>query len=197
LVLTLGEKNVPGTDDRHFDRPTDMAFLPDGTMFVADGYNNSRVARFDKTGRFLLAWGSKGTGPGQFNSVHCVAVDDRRRVYVADRNNNRVQVFDEHGKYLDEWPNIRDPSHLTLTQDKALWVTSGFGHKLAKYDLAGKLLTHWGSYGSYAGGLNNPHQISVDSNGNLYVADSGNDRVQRFTPKPNADRRRLVGQPFK
>jgi DNA-binding beta-propeller fold protein YncE len=197
LVMTLGEKNMPGTDQRHFNRPTDMAFLPDGTMFVADGYNNARVVKFDRDGRFLLEWGSKGTGPGQFNSVHCVALDARRRVYVADRNNNRVQIFDEFGKYLDEWPNIRDPNHLTVTRDQALWVTSGFGHKLAKFDLEGRLLSHWGSYGAFPGGLNDPHQISVDADGNLYVADSGNNRVQKFKPKPNAKRSLLVGQPFK
>lgn len=197
LVMVLGERKVPGADDNHFNRPADLAFLPGGTMFVADGYENTRVVKFDRNGRFLKAWGTKGSGPGQFNLVHGVAVDAKRRVYVADRNNDRVQVFDEHGRFLDAWPNIRNAVDVKVSQDQSVWVTMGFAHKLAKYDAAGKLLTHWGSYGSFPGGLNNPHQLSVDPDGNLYIADSGNNRVQKFTAKSNADPARLVGQPHR
>jgi DNA-binding beta-propeller fold protein YncE len=110
LLLTMGEPGVPGNDEKHFARPTDIAWLPDGTFFVTDGYVNTRVIKFDRNAKFLMTWGTKGEGPGQFNLPHSVDIDRNRRVYVADRANSRIQVFDENGKYLDQWPNIRQPT---------------------------------------------------------------------------------------
>ena len=120
LVMTLGGLfRDPGADERHFGLPADIAFLPDGTFFVADGYLNSRIVKFDKNGKYLLAWGTNGSGPGQFKVPHGVAVDGQRRVYVADRDNNRIQVFDEDGHYLDEWRNIRGAvAHVLATRDR-------------------------------------------------------------------------------
>ena len=196
LVMTLGEKGVGGSDETHFGRPTDIAFLPDGTFFVSDGYVNTRVVKFDKNGKFLMAWGSKGAGPGEFNLVHCVAIDANRRVYVVDRDNHRVQIFDETGKFLDEWRNLRSPTHIEISQDQFAWVSDSANNRMLKYDLAGKLLTYWGIAGQNAAGLDDPHQFSIDSEGNLYIADAYNYQVKKFTPKPNADRDRLLGQPF-
>jgi DNA-binding beta-propeller fold protein YncE len=98
LVLTLGEHGVRGTDDKHFARPTDIAWLPDGTFFITDGYVNTRVVKFDKDGKYLMTWGTKGSAPGQFNLPHSIAIDAKRRLYVADRSNSRIQIFDENGK---------------------------------------------------------------------------------------------------
>src|SRR5262249_55912217 len=149
----------------------DIAFLPDGSFYIADGYQNRRVVKFDKNGKFLFAWGTEGKGPGQFDGqVHDVAIDKQRRIYVGDRGNNRVQIFDENGKYIEEWDNIKGPSYIHITDDNALWVVSGQGNRLAKYDLKGKLLTYWGMYGMFPGGFDDPHNISVDSAGNLYVS---------------------------
>ena len=197
LVMELGEKGVAGSDAGHFGRPTDIAFLPDGTFFVSDGYDNTRVVKFDRTGKYVTSWGTKGTGPGQFDLPHCIAVDAARRVYVADRSNHRIQIFDENGKFLDEWPNIPQPHHIMITQDQFLWVADGTTSRLAKYDLNGRLLTYWGTQGTSPGYMNQPHAFSVDAQGNLYVANGLNQRVEKFVPKPNADRARLVGQPFK
>ena len=111
---------VKGADGTHFNRPTYIAWLPDGTFFVADGYNGTRVAKFDKDGKFLMDWGKKGsngndTRPGYFNNVHGIAVDPQtRHVFVNDRGNHRMQVFDENGKYLYEW-NIRRRTRPTST----------------------------------------------------------------------------------
>ena len=140
--------------------------------------------------------GHKGRGPRQFNLVHCVTVDANRRVYVADRNNDRVQIFDENGKLLDMWPNIRSPSHLMVSQDQFLWMSGGLMNRILKYDLNGRLLTYWGVYGTEPGMLSNPHHFSVDPTGNLYFAEFGNHRVSKFMPRPDADRGRVVGQPF-
>ena len=104
LVLTLGEKGVVAADEKHFGRPADITFMPDDSILVADGYINARVVKLDRDGKYLTSWGTKGTGPGQFDLVHCVAVDAKGRVYVADRNNHRIQVLDQTGKVLDMWP---------------------------------------------------------------------------------------------
>lgn len=200
LVMTLGEKNVPGNDERHFNRPTDLAFFPDGSFVVADGYNNSRVVKFDAQGKFVKTWGTNGTGPGQFKVPHGVTIDKRRRVYVAERDNDRVQVFDENGRYLDEWPDIRGVVSVMATGDDAVWALTGSTNRLLKYDLGGRLLTYWGTantQGVFPGSLYAPHAFSVDPDGNLYIADYRNHRVQKFTPKPDADRSRLVEQPSK
>jgi DNA-binding beta-propeller fold protein YncE len=193
LVLRIGEKGVAGTDHAHFGRPASLLFMPDGSFYVADGYDNARVVKFDKDGKYLMEWGTKGTGPGQFNLVHDVAVDARHRIYVADRGNNRIQIFDEAGKYLDEWRNIRGPSHLTMTRDGYVWVTSGVGNRLAKFDLNGRLVTYWGMYGRFSGGFDDPHTIDVDSSGNLYVVEVFNNRLEKFVPSQGADKSRLIG----
>jgi peptidylamidoglycolate lyase len=199
LLMTLGEKGVIASDEKHFGRPADISFAPDGSFYVADGYTNTRIIKFDKNGKFLFAWGTDGTGPGQFKvQVHDVAVDKQGHVYVADRGNDRIQVFDANGKYLDEWPNIRKPSYIHITKDGYVWVVVGMGNRIVKYDMKGKLLTAWGIYGAGPGQLDDPHDMSVDSAGNLYVAIFSTQKVgvEKFVPKANADRSRLVGVGF-
>src|SRR5437763_1641080 len=101
LLMTVGIKGAPGTDDSHFRSPTDIAWdRRNGDFYVSDGYGNSRVVKFNKDGKFLLTWGKRGTGPGEFNTPHSVAVDSKGTVYVSDRENNRIQLFDPDGKFL-------------------------------------------------------------------------------------------------
>ncbi len=195
LLLTLGEKGVAGNDERHFGRPTDIAWLPDGTFFISDGYVNARVVKFDASGKFLMSWGRPGTGPGEFNLVHAVDTDAQRRIYVADRSNSRIQVFDENGKYLDQWPDIRMPMDLLITARQEVWVLDGATSKVLKYDLGGRLLSSWGTYGQFPGGLWGGHQMSVDPDGNLYISEVFNGRAQKFRPRPGIDASRFVGQP--
>jgi 6-bladed beta-propeller len=195
LVMTLGEAGVAGADAKHFGRPTDIAWLPDGTFFISDGYTNTRVMKFDKDGKFLLQWGTPGTGNSQFNTVHAVDIDRNRKVYVSDRGNGRIQIFDENGKYLDQFGGLRQPQHVMITADGNLAIIGGNNNKFVKYDLTGKMLTSWGTQGTFPGGIWNPHQFSVDTDGNLYIAEATGGRTQKFRPRAGADRSRLVGPP--
>ena len=194
LVMTVGEKGVSGTDQKHFNEPAGMTFLPDGSFYIADGYKNGRIIKFDKNGKFQMEWGTKGSGPGQFNLVHAVTVDAQHRVYTADRVNNRIQIFDESGKLVDIWPNVRSATRVVATQDGAIWVAAAGYNRFAKFDTKGQLLYHWGMLGAEPGQIDNPHQWGVDQAGNFYVADSNNDRVQKFVPKKNADKAHMMDQ---
>jgi hypothetical protein len=133
------------------------------------------------------------------NTVHSIAIDAKRRVYVSDRANSRIQVFDENGRFLDAWPNIKRPYCIMMTQDQHLWSADGITQKFTKYDLTGKLIPSatWGRFGAFAGGFWGVHQFHVDSEGNLYTADVHVGRPQKFTPKPGADKSRLIGPMFK
>ena len=195
LVMTLGEAGVQGNDDKHFARPTDIAWLPDGTFFISDGYINTRVVKFDKDGKYLMTWGTPGTGPGQFNLPHAIDIDRNRRIYVSDRSNSRIQVFDENGKHLDTWPNVRSAYVFWVSNDQHLWVADGVTNKFLKYDLNGKLLYSWGTYGTFPGAFWGVHGFSVDSDGNLYAAETFGGRTQKYRPKAGADRAKLIGAP--
>ncbi len=201
LVMTVGTPMQSGNDQTHFSRPTDVAFLPDGTFFVSDGYVNTRVVKFDKNGKFIMTWGQKGnepteTRPSYMNTVHAIAIDKNRRVYISDRANSRVQVFDENGKFLDVWPNVRRPYSFLLTEDQHLWVADGITQKFTKFDLTGKLLYSWGTFGAFPGGFWGVHQFHTDSEGNLYTADVHVGRPQKFRPKKGANPAHLIGRYF-
>jgi DNA-binding beta-propeller fold protein YncE len=192
LLMTLGEADKAGTDKTHFGRQADIAWFPDGSFVVADGYDNTRIIKFDKTGKYVMDWGVKGSAPGQLDFVHGIGVDGQRRVYEADRRNSRIQVFDESGKFIEEWRGLRSPSKVVPTTDGAVWVCDGTTSKILKYDRNGHLLYSWGTVGTFPGGLRDPHSLSVDQEGNLYIADYQNHRVQKFIPKKNADKTRLM-----
>jgi peptidylamidoglycolate lyase len=194
IVMTLGEFRVSGDDETHFNRPTDIAFLPNGDFFVSDGYGNTRVVKFNAQGEYLLEWGEPGTGRSQFNTVHGITVDNQGRIYVADRANSRIQIFDSNGSYLDEWNDITYPYYIHISRDQHLWVGDGRTNKILKYDLNGQLLSSWGTFGTLPGAMWGPHQFSVDDQGNFYIADVHVGRVQKFRPLPGVDPARLVGQ---
>ena len=208
LLLTLGTLGEPGTDEQHLKAPTDITFTPNGDIFVADGYGNSRVVRFDKTGRFIKAWGALGTEPGQFSIPHAITADSKGRLYVADRNNVRIQVFDADGKLLDVWANILVPWGFWISPADEIWVcgsspmpwttdpkypTAPLGcppkdQLFMKFNTAGKVLEHWtlpkGEDGrEKPGDLNWLHVIALDAKGNVYAGDIIGKRVQKFVRK--------------
>ena len=205
LVQTIGTPNMSGADGTHFNRPTFIAWLPDGTFYVADGYNGPRVAKFDASGKFLLDFGLPGdpgkeTRPGYMNNVHGVAVDvETRRVFVNDRDNNRIQIFDENGKYLSEWKIAVRPSSLHFVwigADRKLVTFDRLTHKLVKYELDGRLIYSWGTLGDFPGTLWGVHGMSVDQEGNLYVAEVDAGRFQKFRPRAGANPAALIGKPI-
>ena len=150
---------------------------------MSDGYANTRVVKFDKDGKFLMAWGEKGTPPndtrpGTFDAVHGVVVDpDTRRVYVTDRSSARIQVFDENGKYLDQFAtgNPSTPQVLYMSADKHLWVADNTTSKIVKYDMDGRYLYSWGSRGQWPGAMWNAARHERRS-GRQYVPGRGQQR---------------------
>jgi hypothetical protein len=196
-----------GPANATFGRQTDIAWLPDGTFFVTDGYEETRVVKFDKDGKFLMAWGERGEAgghekrPNYFNTVHGIAIDNQRRLYINDRGNRRIQVFDENGKFLTQWYLGDGPTatyHIYMTADQHLWASDGHGNfKFYKFDLNGRLLYTWGTMTPEAGGLWGTHQFSVDQEGNLYTAEVWGGRPQKFVPRKGADPALLVGQPVR
>jgi sugar lactone lactonase YvrE len=195
LLLTVGVKQEVGTDPMHLGGSTDIAWLPDGSFLMSDGYDNSRVVKFDKNGKFLTAWGKPGKAPGEFNLPHSIAIDKNRRVYVADRGNNRIQIFDENGKLLEIWTDIAGPSHIMITADQHLIVGTLNTNKMLKYDLSGKLISVFGTYGNGPGQIDGIHGFCTDSNGVLMISETFGGRVQRFVPKAGADKNLLIGAP--
>ena len=180
LLLSLGEFNVPGTDERHFGLPADIAFLPDGTMFVADGYYNSRIVKFTREGKFITAWGKKGAGEGDFNLPHSVAVDKEGRVYVGDRENYRMQVFDANGKFIAQWKHIGSPWGVVIADDGSIFMCDGHNNRILKLDRDGKILGVLSGPGKLPGELDYSHHLAIGPSRSLYVAEIKNWRVQKF-----------------
>ncbi len=127
LLMTLGTKGVSGEAPGRFVAPTDVAVARNGDVFVADGHANNelnhRIVKYSRDGTFIKAWGRKGSGPGEFNGPHDIAIDSRGRLFVADRGNSRVQVFDQEGRLLDQWKQFGRPEVLTIARDDTLVVT--------------------------------------------------------------------------
>ena len=208
LLLVLGTLGVPGEDGEHFNKPTDIAFAPNGDIFVSDGYGNNRIAHFDPTGRFLKAWGSLGIARGQFSIPHALAFDSKGRLYVADRNNVRVQIFDVEGRLLDVWANVVVPWGFWISPQDEIWVCGSTpmpwrtdpkypaaplgcppqDQLFVKFNPEGRVLqltmVPKGEDGQEKPGqVNWFHTIAVDGKGNIYAGDIIGKRVQKFVRK--------------
>ena len=192
LLLSVGEKGVPGLDGSHFNKPTDVAVANDGSIYVSDGYGNNRIVKLSPEGRFLFDWGTKGTDPGQFDLPHGIALDASGKVYVADRSNKRVQVFDSNGKYLTEWKgtNFGRPWAVRMGPNGYLYVVDGGDlntvppdrARVLIVDLKGNVVDSFGRFGNYDGQFVWPHDVAIGKHGAVYVGDvlTGM-RVQKFT----------------
>ena len=155
-----------------FNHPADVCVAPSGELFVADGYGNSSVHRFAPDGSHIASFGSPGSGPGQFIVPHSIRVSADGRVYVADRENNRVQVFTTNGEFLDQWTDFKCPMGIHIDAAQTVYVTDQ-APRLSILDLDGNLLARGRTF-EYA------HQVYTDSQGNIYGADTSNQRVQKL-----------------
>ncbi len=171
-VETWGTAGAPGAPGAPVNEPARAIGPPSGEMFVADGYGQHRVHRFGADGGHLASWGSKGTGPGAFGwPVHDVLLDPRGRLLVADRGNDRIQLFTPTGDYLGEWPGLGMPQGMVVTPDEEVIVAEGTGG-IAVLSLDGELLCRWGEKGDRPGQFAaSPHSLWIDSRGDLYVGE--------------------------
>jgi len=200
LLLTLGRFDEAGDDSAHFNRPTDVAVTREGEIFVADGYGNNRIVHFDKQGRFVKTWGELGSRRGMFSLPHSIAADSHGRLYVADRNNARIQVFDQAGRCLDEWRDLMVPWHIVVTEQDEIYVCGSSPMRWPKLPIPGLLVgippkdqlvlvfapdgrvkRLWSfPKGQQLGELDWVHGLAVDRRGNLYLGDIQGKRAQRF-----------------
>jgi hypothetical protein len=126
VLMTLGKAGAPGDGTDSFNQPSDVVVAPSGDIFVADGHggnSNARIVKFSRDGGFLKTWGKKGPAPGEFDTPHTIALDSKGRLFVGDRNNNRIQIFDQEGKFLAEWKQFGRPSGIYIDRNDVLYVS--------------------------------------------------------------------------
>ena len=183
LLMTLGTPDEPGAEGEPFNKPTDFALGPDGEMYISDGYGNARVHKYSPDGELIKSWGQPGTGPGEFDLPHCVRVDPRNRLMVADRENNRIQFFTLDGEYIEEWGDLLQPDTIYIDDDDLVYIAE-LGQRISIMTLDGEVISQWGSErGSTVPGefLACPHGIWLDSHGDIYVGEVQADaRLQKF-----------------
>jgi len=185
LVLTIGTPGVQGANDGDpFRLPTDLAITSDGTLFITDGYGNARVHKYTQDGQLLKSWGTWGEGPGQFQLSHCVRADKQDRLWVCDRTNNRIQIFDTDGNFLTQWTGLYHPDTIHFDPNDDVIYIAELDQQVSIYDLDGQLLSQWGGRvksekpGEF---IACPHGIWTDSRGDLYVGEVQADaRLQKF-----------------
>ena len=182
LTLTLGVDGVSGCDAQHFYQPTHVYVMPSGEFFVADGYGNSRVVKFSADAKYLLQWGRRGTAVGEFHTPHVITADPDGRLYISDRENDRVQVFDQSGQALAEWPGLHSVDGLHYAPYGFIYAGAGLDNAILKLDPSGRLLETWAEPGL----LNYPHGITVDAQGTIYIAETSGDRLLRLTRENQA-----------
>ena len=202
LLMTLGVLNTPsdsGYDGKNldtitrgagpFNRPTNIAIGPKGDLYVSDGYGNARVHQFSPKGALKRSWGEPGRGPGQFHLPHGIAVASDGRVFVCDRESDRIQIFSPDGEYLSEWTDTQRPTHLVFDDEGRAYVTELWWHegdksythgpitnprhaRLSIFDEDGKVLSRWGTPEATApGSFAAPHGLAIDSKKNIYVSE--------------------------
>jgi peptidylamidoglycolate lyase len=193
LLMVLGVPNQPGVDSFHFNLPTDVAVSSNGSFYVSDGYGNSRVVKFSRQGEYLFEWGKFGTDKGAFNIPHGLDLDKLGNVYVADRENNRIQKFDSLGRFISLWQNKSIGQLYSVNIDNSENYLLGIdyvidenfipvGSDIFRFDLNLNLKTRFGRSGFYNGKRKRYHDIQVDNNGNIYTADILDNSLQKFRP---------------
>jgi sugar lactone lactonase YvrE len=177
VLMTLGKRGVAGdnTSQDTFNRPDGIAFAPNGDIYVSDGYVNARVVQFSKDGKFIrIIGGVKGSEPGQLQLPHGVVVDSKGRIIVADSDNKRIAVFDNNGKFIENWPFLSRGGML-ITRDDLIYVSD--------VNAGTVTMIKDGKQVDVIGGLGRPHGVGLDVDGAIYVSDALNKAVMKITPK--------------
>ena len=193
FLMQLGVTGEKGTDATHLDLPSGIAILHSGNIVVTDGYGNNRAILYDKTGKFLKQVGKgaggpadKGTGPGEWVLPHKIAVDAQENLYIIDRENKRVQVFDKDLNYQREIKNEWNPWDVHISRkgtDGVGFIADHLLERVHKFSLRdGKILATWGSQGNGPNQFDWVHGVVVDSKGAVYAADTYGQRIQKFNP---------------
>jgi peptidylamidoglycolate lyase len=205
LVMALGEFGVTASDHTHLGGPSGIAFYPNGDFLITDGYKNSRVVKFSKDGKFMMEWGKKGTGPGEFDTPHSVEILRDGRIIVGDRGNKRIQVFDPYGKYLTEIMAVYSNDLAVSVDERFLYVDQGGPDaetEIRTYSIsaagAPRLVSSWGRpFGGKPGTIWGAHGFSRDSDGNMYFGESWGGRGWKYRVKKGVNPARLPFEPFK
>ncbi len=185
LLLTLGQAGTTGEGPYTFNRPADVAVSADGDIFVADGHSpletNMRIVRFSSDGQYIMEWGGKGSAPGQLDDPHSIAFDSQGRLFVADRGNQRIQIFDQEGGYIDAWTQFGSPSGIYISPDDVLYVADlGAGIRIGSAK-DGTVTDFIQAPGFGSGPVRVAESVTVDSRGNIYAGENAGMKLMRFT----------------
>jgi sugar lactone lactonase YvrE len=197
-LMRLGKAGVAGAGHDTFNMPSDVLVAPNGDIFVADGHggtSNNRIVKFDKTGKYLKEWGVKGTGPGQFDIPHALALDSQGRLFVGNRNNNRIDIFTQDGAFVTSWPQFSRPSGIYIDANDVIYVTDSESESVSKNHDGWKRGIRIGSAktGAVQYFIPDPvdrtdttsaaEGIAVDKDGIIYGAEVGPRTVMRYVKK--------------
>jgi DNA-binding beta-propeller fold protein YncE len=198
VLMRLGKAGVAGNGPDEFNGPSAVLVAPNGDIFVADGHvfvggnPNARIVKFDKTGKFIKTWGKKGSGPGEFDGPHALAMDSRGRLFVGDRGNNRIQIFDQDGNFIDQWAQFSRPSGIHIDKNDVIYVADSESGTVNKAHGEWKRGIRIGSAkdGSVTAFIPDPDEnatttsaaegVTADAMGNIYGAEVGPKRVMKY-----------------
>jgi len=198
VLLTLGKPGVAGSATDEFNAPSAVLVAPNGDFFVADGHGgntNARIVKFDKTGKFIKTWGKKGSGPGEFDGPHTLAMDSRGRLFVGDRGNNRIQIFDQDGNFLDQWAQFSRPSGVYIDKNDVIYVADSESKSVNKDhgDWTRGIRVGSAKDGKVMALIPDPELnatttsaaegVTADAQGNIYGAEVGPKRVMKYVKK--------------
>ena len=196
LLMKLGEAKVAGDGLTHFNKPTDITVCKDGSFYVSDGYGNNRIIKFSVNGKYLFEWGKKGSKPGEFNIPHAIDLDENENIYVADRENSRIQIFDSSGRFLKQltgksFGNItsvafdKRKTKLYATDDCSFFKIKHRGSDIFIFDTSGTVQTRFGRSGLYDGQVCWYHDIAINNEENIYTGDILGNTIQKFKKVSN------------
>lgn len=198
VLLTLGKAGVAGDGPDTFNQPSDVVVAPNGDIFVADGHggaSNARIVKFSKEGKFIKAWGKKGSAPGEFDTPHAIAMDSKGRIFVGDRGNNRIQIFDQEGKFIAEWKQFGRPSGIFIDKHDNLYVADSESRSENHPGWKRGIRVGSAKDGSVAAFIPDPEPdpdhkptsgaegVAADSNGDIYGAEVGPKDVKKYVKK--------------